>query len=336
MGQWAGFLLFAVLSAAGWKVFERIGVPAAPVLGGMAFVMAASLLALPLYLPSWMRLVMSVTLGISIGSRPRIRISRKGVGMALGFILLVVCGSLAIGCAVFHMGIPFQTALFASLLGGLNEMVFIAQEFEIDSFQVILFQTARMCLLLAVIPMLARRLPGPIRPPSEDREEAASPTGLDWGVMILFSAVLGCLLNGLHVPAGRLLGAAAFTAVYTRARRLKPRLHPVWHNAVLSSIGGSAGLNVTAASLLSLPALIVPLTGYLCLTASAVAAAYFLLRTFGGYDPLTALFSASMGGLSPSIAAADAMGADTATVTVFQILRYFSVVILALTLGYLL
>lgn len=180
------------------------------------------------------------------------------------------------------------------------------------------------------------RLPGPIRPPSEDREEAASPTGLDWGVMILFSAVLGCLLNGLHVPAGRLLGAAAFTAVYTRARRLRPRLHPVWHNAVLSSIGGSAGLNVTAASLLSLPALIVPLTGYLCLTASAVAAAYFLLRTFGGYDPLTALFSASMGGLSPSIAAADAMGADTATVTVFQILRYFSVVILALTLGYLL
>ncbi len=336
MDQWIGSLLFAALSAAGWKTFDRIGVPAAPVLGGMAFVMAANLLGFPLRLPSWMRLVMSVTLGISIGSRARIHVSRKGMGMALCFVLLVVCGSLTIGCAVSRMGLPFRTALFASLLGGLNEMVFIAQEFEIDSFQVILFQTARMCLLLVIIPLLAKRLPAPKQPSSAGREKTAAPTGADWGVMILFSTVLGSLLNGLHIPAGRLLGAVIFTAAYTRARRLGPKLHPVWHGAVLSMIGGSAGLNVTAASLPGLPGLIVPLIGYLGLTAAAVAAAYLLLRTFGGYDPLTALFSASMGGLSPGIAAADAMGADTAAVTVFQILRYFSVVILALILGYLL
>lgn len=336
MMQWTGSLLFALLSIAGWKVFTHLKVPAAPVLGGMSFVLAANLLCVPLSAPSWLRFVMSVTLGISIGSRAQIRIDRKAAGTALCFVLLVTGGSLAIGRALIRLNVPYRTALFASLLGGLNEMAFIAQEFDIDSFQVILFQTMRMCLLLVIQPVLAQRLPAPDRPRRVDGEEKAAATRFDWGVLILCSAALSWLLSWLHVPAGRLLGAAIFTALYTRIRRFRPRLPTVWHNMVLSFIGGSAGLQITVAGLLSLPALVVPLAGYLCLTAAAVALAYLLIRRAGGYDPLTALFSASMGGLSPSIAMADAMGADAATVTAFQILRYFSVIILALTLGYLL
>lgn len=311
-------------------------VPAAPVLGGMVFVMAASLISMPLCLPSWLRFVMSVTLGISIGSRAQVRIDRKTAGTAFCFVLLVVGGSLVIGRALFHLGIPYRTAFFASLLGGLNEMVFMAQEVEIDSVQVVLFQTVRMCLLLAVIPVLARRLPASERHPRANADTAAALSRFDWGVLLLCSTALSLLLSWLHVPAGKLLGAALVTALYTRTSPFKPRLHPMWHSAALSFIGGSAGMQVTAVGLLSLPGLIVPLLAYLCLTALAVALAYLLVRRAGGCDALTALFSASMGGLSPSIAAADAMGADVAAVTAFQILRYFSVIILALTLGYLL
>ncbi len=93
-------------------------------------------------------------------------------------------------------------------------------------------------------------------------------------------------------------------------------------------------MSVHAKSIAALPGLILPLSIYLPAVALITVLSYLLLRKVCGLDPRTAIFSSSMGGLAPSIAASEVMDADSSVVSTFQIIRYFSVIALALLLGY--
>lgn len=317
----------------GWQVFLALKLPAAPVLGGMAFVAAANLLGLPLELPSGVRLVMSVSLGISIGSRFHMTVGRGLVKALILFVGFVIAGSLGIGAVVGRLGMEKHTAMFASLLGGLTEMTFLAQEFQFDSFQVTLFQTMRMCMLLVVMPVIARKMPAGEAAGEAKSKGLRQATKMDWLLIAVLSLALGRGLFRLCVPAGKMLGGVFVTAVYSRVRRLRPKLNAAWRDTILSLIGGTTGLNVTMASLSQIQRKLVPLAVYLCLIAGVIWMVYHMLRRVAGLDGRTALFAATMGGLSPSIAMAEAVGADSTVVSSFQVIRYFTVIALALVLG---
>lgn len=352
MDNWFGLLIFAVFSVSGWLIFDRLKVPAASVLGGMAFIVCANLLSLKLYIPSWLQFITSINVGISIGSKMNIRVDSKMVKSVVLFAFTVICGSLVIGFVVQALGIDSQTAMFSSLLGGLTEIAYIAREFQFNAFQVSIFQTVRMCVLLITVPIIARRLPEGSAPkafdsiafqsgekkdseslPFENKKKSSKPGVFDWVIIIAGSAAAGFLLSSLQVPAGKLIGSSAFTALYSAFRRLKPKLNAKWHNTMLSFVGGSVGINVTLASILKIPSLIVPIIVSLLLIFLIMYLSYLLLIKVGNLDKRSALFSSTLGGLTPSIAMAEAMGADSATVSTFQVIRYFSVIALALVLG---
>jgi membrane AbrB-like protein len=343
MNNWLGLLLFMAFSVSGWLIFDKLKVQAASVLGGMAFIVIANLLTLKLYLPSWLQFVTSINVGISIGSKMNIRIDAKMVKTVLLFAFTVIGGSLLIGFVMRALGIDTQTAMFSSLLGGLTEIAYIAREFQFNAFQVSIFQTVRMCVLLITVPVIARRLPesAPTKVLPEETErisegrppKANKPDKRDWIIIILGSAAAGFILSSLQVPAGKLIGASAFTAVYSAFRNLKPKLNPRWHNTMLAFVGGSVGINVTLTSLVRIPGLIVPIIVSLLLIFMIMYLSYLLLVKVGGLDKRSALFSSTLGGLTPSIAMAEAMGADSSTVSTYQVIRYFSVIALALVLG---
>lgn len=354
MTDWLGLLLFMAFSASGWLVFERLRVPAASVLGAMAFTVCAGLLSIRLSMPSWLQFITSINVGISIGSKMNIRIDGKMVKCVILFALTVIGGSLLIGIVVRALGIDTQTAMFASLLGGLTEIAYIAKEFQFDAFQVSIFQTVRMCALLILVPVIARRIPAPAKeseaaPGAQtDASEVITKGGAiktkmkatarkagtrDWIIIIACASAAGYLLSVLQIPAGKLIGSSAFTAVYSAFRKLRPKLNPKWHNAMLSFVGGSVGLNVTLASLMLFPSLIVPIIVSLLLIFIIMYISYRLLVKIGKLDKRSALFSSTLGGLTPSIAMAEAMGADSSIVSTFQVIRYFSVIAFALVLG---
>ena len=352
MTNWLGLLLFMALSVSGWLIFERLKVPAASVLGGLAFIVCANLLSIKLSYPSWLRFIVSINMGISIGSKMHIRIDRKMLKCVLLFALTVIGGSLLIGFAVRALGVEAQTAMFASLLGGLTEIAYIASEFQFDAFQVSIFQTVRMCVLLIMVPVIARKF---VAPEAENKANpAAANTAIspevpegnakatakairlsawDWIIIAAGSAAAGYLLSEIQVPAGKLIGSLAFTAIYSALRKLRPKLNPKWHNTILSFVGGSVGLNVTLASLMYIPSLIVPIIVSLILILLIMYVSYRFLVRIGNMDKCSALFSSTLGGLTPSIAMAEAMGGDSSIVSTFQLIRYFSVIALALVLG---
>lgn len=343
------------ISVSGWLIFERLKIPASSVLGGMAFIVCANLLSIKLSYPSWLRFIVSINMGISIGSKMHIRIDRNMAKCVLLFAVTVIGGSLLIGFVVRALGIESQTAMFASLLGGLTEIAYIASEFQFDAFKVSIFQTVRMCVLLITVPVIARRIAAPAReaeisPASANPEAAPEAPGgrkegkaakaktkkagaWDWIIIAAGSAAAGYLLDKLQVPAGKLIGSLAFTAIYSAFRKLKPKLNPRWHNTILSFVGGSVGLNVTLASLVYIPNLIVPIVVSLLLIFLIMYVSYRFLIKIGNMDKCSALFSSTLGGLTPSIAMAEAMGGDSSIVSTFQLIRYFSVIALALVLG---
>ena len=329
-----GLLNFVAVSIVGWKIFSWLRIPAASVLGGMALVAAANLLSVPLYLPPWLRFVMSVNLGISIGSKYDVRISRGLLLSVLSFVAAIVVGSLTIAWLVESMGIERGTAIFAYLLGGLTELSFLAQEFAFDSFLVSLFQLARMCMMLIFIPIIGAKLPKAELETGSPKSKLPSPSKTDWVFLVLLAVALVEVLTLLKVPAGKMIGAALSTAVYSAVRKIKPRLNASWHSSILALIGGSTGLSVDMQSLLALRNVVAPLSVYLVAVIAITFLIFLVLHNIGKLDARTSLFSSALGGLAPTIAMAETLGADSSIVSTFQVIRYFSVIALALMLGY--
>ena len=332
--QIIGFIVFTVVSVVGWQVFDRLHVSAASILGALCFVAIANICGLPLFVPKWLKFIMTVNLGISIGSKYDIHVNKNLIGAVIAFIFVIVLGCMGIKTLVVAAGVDKGTAIFASLLGGLTELSFLAQEFKFDAFVVSIFQTVRSVLMVILIPIIASKFKASNAPKTKKAASYPKPDKKDWIILIVLAVLFVELLTLLKVPAGKMIGAAVSTAVYSSIRKIKPRINKSWHSLMLSFIGGSTGMNVSKRSIIALPSVIKPLLVYVAGVAVVTFIVFLLAKKIGKLDNRTAVFCSSMGGLAPTIAASEAMDADSSVVSTFQIIRYFTVIALALMLGY--
>jgi uncharacterized protein len=335
MGNMIGFLLFVSFAAGGSLIFTKLSVPSAAILGGVAFVAIANLCSVPLRLPQTIRFMMSVSVGVSIGGKFNIKIDKKLMKYLLMSSTLICGVSLLIGLILHAIGVEKTTATYGALLGGLTEMSFIAQEFHFDSFQVSLFHTVRMCTLLVLIPFVANRLPKEKIQKQERRVSAVKKARpFDWLFIIVLAAGSAWLLSCLKVPAGNIVGTIGATAVYSKTRNVVPKFNKKLYGFILALVGGSIGLEVNLASIQYLPNLVVPMLVYILMTLLFCFALAKLLEKVAHMDKMTALFAASPGGLAPGIIMASDMGADASIVSIFQLVRYFTVIFLAIVIGF--
>lgn len=332
--QIIGFIVFAAVSVVGWLVFEKLHVSAASILGALCFVAAANICGLPLFVPQWLKFIMTVNLGISIGSKFDIHVNKNLVGAVIAFICVICLGCIGISRAVCAAGIDQGTSIFASLLGGLTELSFLAQEFQFDSFLVSIFQTIRSVMMVIFIPIVASKFKASDAPKTEKRASFPKADTKDWIIIIVLAVIRVEVLTLLNVPAGKMIGAAFSTAVFIRIRKVKVKINKYWHSLMLSFIGGSTGMSVNKASILTLPTIIKPLLVYVVCVVVVTFLVFLLAKYVGKLDNRTAVFCSSMGGLAPTIATSETMDADSSIVSTFQVIRYFTVIILALLLGY--
>lgn len=143
---------------------------------------------------------------------------------------------------------------------------------------------------------------------------------------LLVGAAGGIIGMKLKLPAGALFGAMVATAVYNLLSG-KGYVPPQANTVLQIVIGATIGLNFTMDTLKGLGSIffsaLVMVVGLLAFS----LALGWIIHRFTGMDLITALFSASPGGLANIVLISDAYGAQAHVVALLHTLRLISVVV---------
>ena len=143
---------------------------------------------------------------------------------------------------------------------------------------------------------------------------------------LLVGATGGIIGMKLKLPAGALFGAMVSTAIYNLLSN-KGYVPPQANTILQIVLGATIGLNFTMGTLKGLGSIffsaLVMVVGLLAF--SLILG--WLIHRFTGMDLITALFSASPGGLSNIVLISDAYGAQAHVVALLHTLRMISVVV---------
>ncbi|MDP8952576.1 MAG: AbrB family transcriptional regulator [Actinomycetota bacterium] len=318
----------------------RLPVPAGVLTGTLLAVgtvsIGVSFLGLPqLPIPSWVRYVLQVLLGMMVGLRMDRETLRSGMhalipASLLAAILILTTVAAALLTAPLTSA-DLVTILFAAAPGGLTEMSLISMNFGADAAGVAAVQLVRVLVALAVIDVLLSRFgpKGQSEPASDDQEEeqedipakaqyqeglkrfgAAAPWGILGGAIGIISPV----------PAGGIIGALVGCAAY---RLLTGSFVPMkrFRIGVQTLAGGVIGLEISTNFFSEL----LRLAGAGALIILAQMLLWFLMSwllvRFFHYDLSTAALASSPGGLSGVVPAAGEAGADEVVVTFIHLVR---------------
>lgn len=158
------------LSALAGLALQRIGVPAALLLGAMALsALGQATGTIAGGLPAWLSVPAFVGMGTLIGTRfsgvtPRmVGAALAASGLLTGFAALVaLAGAAAVSAA---LGLPMLSALIAFAPGGLETMMAMSLLLDADPAYVAAHHVFRLFLLSVILPVLvARRRAAPGRP----------------------------------------------------------------------------------------------------------------------------------------------------------------------------
>lgn len=142
---------------------------------------------------------------------------------------------------------------------------------------------------------------------------------------LLVAGLGGIIGIKLKIPAGALIGAMIFVAIYniTTGRGEIP-----FNMKILAQIvvGGMIGLNFKMETVYELKNLIAPaLMLVLGLTVFSICLG-FIISKLTGLDLITALFSCSPGGLTDMTLIAEEYGAETPKVALLHLMRLITVI----------
>jgi membrane AbrB-like protein len=233
----------------GWRLFARLKVPAASLLGGVIAVGLARLLGAQFsYLPWFLQVALQVVLGTFIGLRfkkdtwPNMK--------RLGLPALIVSIWMLASC--FAVGQVFQrltrvspvTAILGSAPGGVAELTMLAIDLDADAVVVASLQFMRLLAIIFVVPLLALRraqsTPGNGEQKLSEPETSWQPSTL---VTLLVAATGAAIGHTLKLPAAGLLGsliAVGLTSSLYRELTPLPESLRIWTQV---GIGGLIGLN---------------------------------------------------------------------------------------------
>jgi uncharacterized protein len=247
-------LTFALGGAGGW-VLAQVGAPAPWLTGSMLAVAAAALSGLPLAMPTWIRTLAFVLLGISIGSA----VTPEALGEVQAWpgsvcLLLLAVGATTAASA-FHLtrvrGWDVMTARYCSLPGALSQVLVLAMRSGADLPRIVLAQSLRVFVLVALLPWLipaqGEAGPAPIH-------AAVELTTAGTAAMLMAGLATGVLFDRLGIPGGALLGGMIASAVLHGTGMLEGRLPGPLPLAAFVATGCVIGLRFRGASLIRMRA----------------------------------------------------------------------------------
>lgn len=208
-------LLTAAIATCGGAIFTALGMPTSWLMGAMFATAVGALAGLPLDLPPRLREVAFLFLGISIGSSVTPESVRAMLDWPVSLALLFISVAATMYASSSYLrrvhGWDDATARFASMPGAFSSVAAIASTSRADIPRVMLAQSSRIFILVALMPLVISLVNGGLT------TSAAPGSGVSNSLteVLVISAsglVLALLLNRLGVPAGSLLGAMLASA----------------------------------------------------------------------------------------------------------------------------
>ncbi len=321
----AGLTLGA--GAAGALFFDALHLPAPWLSGSMLAVAALALARAPLFLPEWVRQLVWIMLGISIGSgfTPDIFSGMMKWPLsliALGItILLVIAGSAAFLVVLGKWS--RTTAFFASVPGALSYVIALSLRSKADTRLVVMAQMLRLVAILAVLPtLITLSMPPPKLPPPQ-----ISPM-LGFMVELLLGGALGALLEWRKFPAGMMFGGMIAAGVLHLTTGVPGQIPSVVLIPCQIVLGCFIGLRFYGTDLAFLRKALAPSFGAF-LIAVFISGLGALIVAWGLHLPLgQVLVAFAPGGIEAMTILAFVLGLDPAFVATHQLARFLGISLL--------
>lgn len=215
------------LGGLGGLVGNALEIPLGWLLGAMAANMAANIYGLPTSIPGRLRGLALIVLGLLLGSAFTPELLSRAPSWVVSLAGLVCFLALVVPLSVFYARrvtrLDPVTSIFASIPGGLSEMVMLGWSLGANPRATALAHTSRLATILVVVPLLLRTLAdidvaGAVGPRADGALSARD-------VLVLSACgVVGPLLAKLlRLPAPMMIGAllasaAAHLSGFTAAR----------------------------------------------------------------------------------------------------------------------
>lgn len=343
--------LALLIGLAGWQAAKVLRFPAATVLGPMILVGVASCAgAVDVVVPVWVRLALQIIIGVFAGYRldqAAARRVRKMGKPVLAVTAWTIGSALLIGFLLHAAtGLDWPTAFLGTAPGSLPEMSAMALTMQANTAMVATLSSARLITTLLTVPFLARRKangePASQPPrsafPSQDGITATgsaasvsppdAPIGLHWSVCLTIGVGGGCLFSWLQVPAAGVIGSIMAVGA-ARVSGLPLRRPPDALRTVAQlGIGILIGTTFTPQTAVQLAHnFVAVIAAASALVAGGLVLSRTLQRTVG-LDTPTALLACSPAGLSQMAALSEELGAQTFIVSIFQLTRTLTVVLI--------
>jgi membrane AbrB-like protein len=249
-------------------------------------------------------------------------------------VLLVTGGTLAISllagrALALRRDVSVTTGVFAMVAGGASGIVALSRELGADDRVVTVVQYLRVLLVLLAMPVVTALLFHPATGVGALTQPATR-----WGADLTFVTVavgVGVLLTRVvRAPAMALLGPMLIAVAVSASGGLGEVTVPgVVESLGFALIGVQVGLRFTRASLVAIGRLLPLALTLMALLIAACAGLGVLLSAVTGVDRLTAYLATTPGGLFAVLATAADSGSDVTYVLAIQVIRLFSMLLVA-------
>lgn len=302
------------------------------IVAGGARVLGAPMEQPPSWLRSSARIVLGLTIGVTVTSETLRVVAESLVPVAIMVVFMVVLGFATAWALIRLTRMSAPTALCGSSPGALAAMVTLADDLGGSAPVVASMHLVRLVSVMLVMPPFVHGLFAPA-------PEVAAPLlpsvvagdGIFWrqAALLALGLAAGLAAARLKVPAGDLIAGLVVAAVANPAFLHLPTLPVTWKLFAQIAVGAGVGATISRESLAEFKPF--ALAGGL-MTAAFIASGLALAWTLSqvsGLDLITSIMGCAPGGADTMIILAGEFGANVPLVTAMHVSR---IVILMLVL----
>ncbi|MGQ9555451.1 MAG: AbrB family transcriptional regulator [Anaerolineae bacterium] len=321
--------LALLVGGAGGLAARWVGLPGGALVGAILAAGAASLLTRwlrepPSWLRSVARIVLGLTIGVSISTETLAQVARALPAVALMVAAMIAFGVLLARAISRLAHMDLASALCGTTPGGLAAMVALADDLGADAHLVASMQLVRMLSIILLMPILARTVFEPVTLTGALAAPRAAPGPYSvaaLALLLLLGLVAGAVAIRVRLPAGEMLAGLALGALVGQHWLGMDSLPAGWQFFAQWIIGAGVGARVTQKMLAEFRPF--ALAGSLMTVAllSAGLAVGLLMRALTGLDLATCVIGSAPGGAEQMVLLAGELGGDVRLVAAMHISR---------------
>ena len=323
---YARFAAALAIGTAGAWLFTRWNLPLPWMLGAMTACTLAALLRAPMAAPATVRPLMTVVIGVMLGSgfSPDVVESvPRWLPTILGLAAFVLVAGVA-SVAYFRKvaGFDLTTAYFAGMPGGLIEMVVLGEERGGDARTIALVHSARILLVVLALPFVIQVIIGvPLGARARFGTSVLATTWWDEAWFVLTAATGVLIGRALRLPAWLLVGPMLASAVVhvTGLSRFVPPIEIV--NLAQLVLGTSIGCRFAGSASREIFRILLMTLGSTTILLGLTLAFAVGISRVSAYDVMPLVMAYSPGGLAEMSLVALALHSEVAFVAAHHILR---------------